>query len=103
MREKLVRDRIPDLIRQSGIQPRVRTASQEEMDSLLCAKVVEEAEELLRTGQTEEIVDLMEVIDRLLRHRGISRQTLERLRRDKVSARGGFEMGWVLMEEDSQT
>ncbi len=103
MREKLVRDRIPELIRQAGGQPVVRVASEEEMDTLLRAKVVEEARELFESGHTEEIIDLIEVLERLLRHRGISHVDLERLRREKVSERGGFERGWVLIEEDQQS
>jgi predicted HAD superfamily Cof-like phosphohydrolase len=45
---KLVRDRVPERIRAAGEVPFVRVASPEEMVGLLKAKILEEAEELLR-------------------------------------------------------
>ena len=45
MGEKLVRDKIPEIIREKGDSPKIRTASGEELDAFLRAKLVEEATE----------------------------------------------------------
>ncbi|NWF96836.1 MAG: nucleoside triphosphate pyrophosphohydrolase [Candidatus Thorarchaeota archaeon] len=102
-REKLVRDRIPDLIRSSGQTPVVRTALKEELDHLLRLKVLEEAEELFSSGSNEELADIVEAVLQLAKTRGISREQLDLIVAKKRADRGGFEMGYVLTlptEED---
>lgn len=96
MPEKLVRDRIPEIIRQNGGNPQVRTASGSEFDELIRRKVVEEAQELLNSGADEEIADVLEALEALLVHRFIDRATIEAARLKKRQDRGGFEMGFVL-------
>ena len=61
-KEKLVRDRIPELIRNSGDEPVVRKANQHELESFLLDKIVEEALEFKETGDVDELVDILEVI-----------------------------------------
>ena len=102
LREKLVRDRIPEIIRSRGAQPSVRTASEDELDQLMRTKIVEEAEELLSSGETEEIVDLLEVIDALIQLRSLSSTELDQLREEKNRARGSFKRGYVLLLDDSE-
>ena len=65
-------------------------------------KIVEEAEELLSSGETEEIADILEVIDALIQLRGLGRVKLEQLRAEKSQARGGFKRGYVLLLDDSE-
>jgi len=98
-----VRDRIPEIIRSKGTQPTVRTASYDELDLLMRTKIVEEAEELLSSGETEEIVDILEVIDALIHLRGLGRAKLDQLRAEKNHTRGGFERGYVLLLDDSES
>jgi len=102
LREKLVRDRIPEIIRSKGAQPTVRIALEDELDLLIRAKIVEEAEELLSSGETEEIVDLLEVIDALIQLRGLSSVKLDQLRAEKNKERGGFKRSYVLSLDDSE-
>ena len=97
-----MRDRIPEIIRSRGAQPTVRTASEDELDLLKRTKIVEEAEELLSSGETEEIVDLLEVIDALIQLRGLSSTELDQLREKKNRARGSFKRGYVLLLDDSE-
>jgi len=97
--EKLVRDKIPSIILKHGNNPRVRRANPEEIDYLLRQKAVEEAQELLASGSLEELADLLEVILALLKHRGVSWETLEEIRLRKQTARGGFDEGFVLQME----
>ncbi|NHI83655.1 MAG: phosphoribosyl-ATP pyrophosphohydrolase [Candidatus Thorarchaeota archaeon] len=103
MPEKLVRDRIPEIIRKTGEEPVVRIASQSEFDSLLRKKVVEEAEELLLSGKTEEIGDIVEALLELIRIRGLTWKEIEKIRETKTFQRGGFTKRFVLFQEDSDT
>ena len=96
MPEKLVRDRIPEIIRQNSGNPQVRIASGSELDKLIRLKVVEEAQELLNSGEDEEIADVLEVLDALIAHRSIDRMALEDARLRKRHERGGFSKGFVL-------
>ncbi len=94
--EKLVRDKIPDIIRKSGHEPRVRVAKDDELDYLMRQKIVEEATELLDSGSVEEIADILEIIDALVSLRGLRRDDLETLRKKKLDERGGFNRGLIL-------
>jgi predicted house-cleaning noncanonical NTP pyrophosphatase (MazG superfamily) len=94
--EKLVRDRIPEIIRKKGGNPQVRIASGRELDELIRLKVVEEAQELLSSGEVEEIADVLEALEALILHRSIDRATLEDARLKKREERGGFKKGFVL-------
>ena len=96
VREKLVRDKIPDLIRNSGGTPSFRVVENHELDYFIRLKVQEEANELLESGDDEEIVDLLEIIDALLMHRGFSREKIDEMKKEKAEKRGKFEMGFIL-------
>ncbi len=102
MGEKLVRDKIPDIIREKGDSPRIRIASGDELDTFLRAKLVEEASELLESGDMEEVVDIIEVLDRLIAHRKTDRAMLELQRETKKHFRGGFEQGIILSTDSDE-
>jgi predicted house-cleaning noncanonical NTP pyrophosphatase (MazG superfamily) len=89
--EKLVRDKIPEIIRASGLKPLVRTANGEEYRNLLRAKLTEEVQEFLDSDENaEELADILEVVLTLAREAGISQQQLEVIRVTKAAERGGF-------------
>ncbi|MFW9804022.1 MAG: nucleoside triphosphate pyrophosphohydrolase [Candidatus Thorarchaeota archaeon] len=98
--EKLVRDRIPEIIRQKGGDPQIRIATGTELDKLIRRKVAEEAQELLISGEDEEIADVLEALDALIEHRAMNRATIEEARLKKRLERGGFEKGFVLEMQD---
>ena len=103
LKDKLVRDKIPDIIRETGRIPKVRVASKDELDVLLREKIVEEAQEFLFSGDSEELVDIQEAIDALIRLRKTDPALLELQRHSKLLARGGFSEGYVLViEEESE-
>lgn len=61
---KLVRDRIPEIIRSKGAVPHIRALSPKEYRTALLKKLREEAAELAATGpekQLDELVDVLEV------------------------------------------
>jgi predicted house-cleaning noncanonical NTP pyrophosphatase (MazG superfamily) len=101
-KEKLVRDKIPEIIQNDGGVVELRVASGEELDFLLRQKILEEAQELLKEGTTEELVDLLEAIDALLYHRRIDDGMVAIHKHAKRLARGGFTKGYVVAFESEE-
>ena len=90
-RGKLVRDKIPQIIRDKGLEPVVYTASTEEYGRRLRDKLREEVEEFLASDDDpEELADILEVLYALAGHAGTDRQQLEQLRATEARNRGGF-------------
>jgi predicted house-cleaning noncanonical NTP pyrophosphatase (MazG superfamily) len=91
-RGKLVRDKIPQIIRSHGLEPVIYTADTEEYAVRLRDRLREEAEEFIASdGDPEELADILEVLYALARLAGIDRQQLEQLRTAKAEERGGFD------------
>ncbi len=96
--QKLVRDRIPEIIRNGGNDCRTRILTQEEYLSCLEQKLSEELNEYLQSGQLEELADLLEVMKALVAAKGSSWEALEEIRGEKEEKRGGFREK-ILLEE----
>lgn len=99
---KLIRDRIPEIIAATGKSCTTRVLSDEEYMIQLKAKCQEELNEYI-AGQTdteclEELADLLEVIYALARVHGASTRDLEAIRVSKAAKRGGFEKKLFLHE-----
>lgn len=93
---KLVRDRIPEIIRENGETPITHVAEGEEYDQWLGEKLVEEACEFAEDGTRDELADVLEVVYAVCEHRGIEWGEIERMRAEKADERGGFADGIVL-------
>lgn len=90
---KLVRDRIPEIIRRHGLTPVVRQADPAEYRSLLHAKLLEEAREVIAADDLSapgELADVLEVVAALAADLGIDLDEVHRLRDAKAADRGGF-------------
>ena len=87
---KLVRDRIPEMIEASGKGCAFETLSQDRYLEMLDAKLSEELAEYQESKALEELADLLEVIRATAAARGSSIEEVEALRIKKHSARGGF-------------
>ncbi len=97
---KIVRDRIPEIIEQSGSRAVTRIPGKEEIIGGLEVKLTEELTEYLEDHSLEEMADLLEVMHGILHHRGVSWEELERIRLEKKEKRGGFEQGiWLIATE----
>lgn len=96
--EKLVRDRIPEIIEAAGGRAETRTADGPQYRALLKAKLYEEAGEYAASADPQELADILEVVLALAAAHGLSPAELERMRADKAQARGGFGDGVVLRE-----
>ncbi len=98
---KLVRDRIPEIVAQSGLTAVTRALNDEEFVAALRAKISEEASELADAPEeeiAEEIADLQEVILALLAALRLSPDEIERVRRERAEARGAFATRTFLVE-----
>jgi predicted house-cleaning noncanonical NTP pyrophosphatase (MazG superfamily) len=88
---KLVRDRIPDIIRARGQLPVIRTAGTGEYRALLREKLAEETSEFLASADDpEELAEVLEVVRALACDLGVSPGALEQVRAAKAAERGGF-------------
>jgi predicted house-cleaning noncanonical NTP pyrophosphatase (MazG superfamily) len=93
---KLVRDKIPEIIEASGKKFETRVASKEEHAEFLEKKLHEEVNEFIEDKNLDELADIMEVVFGLARNLGYSEEDLNRKRDEKKEERGGFEEGIVL-------
>ncbi|MCP3776706.1 nucleoside triphosphate pyrophosphohydrolase [Paenibacillus sp. MZ04-78.2] len=90
---KLVRDKIPQIIESSGKQAEIRVLDDAEYIKMLSIKLHEELDEFIEAGELEkitELADLVEVVYAILEHKGISIEEFERIRQEKKEKRGGF-------------
>lgn len=94
--DKLVRDRIPEVIRAAGKKCEVSVVSGKEKTELLEKKLMEEVGEFLEAKNLEELADVMEVLFGLAEDLGFSEEDLVKARDKKREERGGFREGIVL-------
>ncbi|WP_247002415.1 nucleoside triphosphate pyrophosphohydrolase [Halosolutus gelatinilyticus] len=95
--DKLVRDRIPEIIEENGETPIVRTASDDaEYETYLVEKLHEEVAEYDESRDIEELADILEVIRAIREFDGLSDGDLADLRDRKADERGGFSERIVL-------
>lgn len=88
---KLVRDRIPEIIETDGKTCVCETLSDEDYLSLLDQKLNEELAEYQESKSLEELADLLEVMQAVVKARGWTLEELEQVRANKAAKRGGFE------------
>lgn len=95
---KLVRDRIPEIIRAGGNTCVTEVLSDEAYLTMLDAKLDEELAEYHADGHPEELADLLEVIYAAAKARGVTAEELDRIRAEKAQKRGRFEQRILLTE-----
>ena len=92
-RRKLVRDRIPEIIRADGAEPDYYIAGPAEYRRRLRDKLGEEVTEFLTADDAhapEELADVLEVVYALAADLGVDADQLEKIRKTKAAERGGF-------------
>ncbi len=96
---KLVRDNIPQIIKQDGYTPVTRILDDEEYLKELDKKLLEEVNEYLNDQNIEELADIYEVFLAILKARKIELEELENVRKAKVLKKGAFEEKIYLEKE----
>lgn len=94
---KLVRDKIPEILDGKGVRYEKRIASKEEYKEELVKKLGEETEEFLRAGSAEKLADVIEVIEALKKLSDY--EDVEEVRKKKLEERGGFSQKIILKGE----
>lgn len=94
---KLVRDKIPEILDAKGVVYEKRIATQEEYKIELIKKLREELEEFEVAGDVEELADIVEVIEALKLLPEYN--DVEKARKKKKEERGGFEGRIILKGE----
>jgi predicted house-cleaning noncanonical NTP pyrophosphatase (MazG superfamily) len=99
---KLVRDRIPEIIEKNGKRYTSKILDNQEYLQELRKKVYEELDEYIHSkSQAEtiaELVDVLEVIYALAEYHGVTIDEIEEIRKRKVEEKGGFKQKVYLME-----
>ena len=98
MKEKIVRDKIPEIIEEAGKKAIFEIVSVEDAIHGLEEKLSEELDEYLADRSLEEMADLLEVMHGILYLKGISWDELETVRLKKREERGGFEQRILLKD-----
>ena len=88
---KLVRDKIPEIITESGKTCEIEILSDEAYLQMLDKKLDEELAEYHKDQNIEELADLLEVLYAAAKARGYSLEELYQVRDEKQKSRGGFD------------
>ena len=95
---KLVRDKIPEIIVSNGKSCQTRILDHAEYIQKLEEKLGEELAEYLESKEPEELADLLEVIDAVILATGHTKEEILAIQAEKRATRGGFEKK-ILLEE----
>jgi len=98
---KLVRDKIPEIIQSDGnCRCETRILAEDEYLKELKAKLVEEMNEFLDSENVEELADLEEVLRGILDAKKVTYAEFEDIRKKKVEKRGAFKKRIFLIKAD---
>lgn len=95
---KLVRDRIPEIIQEKGQKSSSHIASDSEYWEKLKEKLGEEADEFCKSESEGELADILEVISAICKFKNINTDNLEKMKKEKKEKKGGFEKRIILEE-----
>ena len=97
---KLVRDKIIDIIEADGRIAKYRILDDNEYRQELNKKLQEEVKEYLEDNNVEELADIVEVIYGILNSMDVSIKEFEKIRTNKQEKRGAFEKKIYLEEAE---
>lgn len=90
MYNKLIRDKIPEIIEADGKSCETEILEDDEYLKMIDAKLDEELAEYHKEQNLEELADLLEVLYAATKARGYSIEELECMRAKKAEKNGGF-------------
>ncbi len=93
---KLIRDRIPEIIEKDGCSYKTRILKQKEYKQELLKKIVEESQEVLETNGNKrelikEIGDVQEIINYIIKTFNLDKKEIEKIRKKRKKSRGSFD------------
>jgi predicted house-cleaning noncanonical NTP pyrophosphatase (MazG superfamily) len=95
---KLVRDKIPEIIKEKDKVPIIHIADEKEYWDKLKTKLKEEADEFTQDSNKEEMADIFEVITAINSFKGWTIEEIVEVQKKKREERGGFENKIILDE-----
>jgi predicted house-cleaning noncanonical NTP pyrophosphatase (MazG superfamily) len=98
--DKLVRDKIPEILENKGIKSVSHVIEGEEYFTRLVAKLREEVEEFAADRNEEELADILEVLDTIIEEKGFTKEAIEEIRLKKLAERGGFKNKIILEQTE---
>jgi len=87
---KLVRDKIIDIIKAKGEKAVFHIASDEEYGIKLKEKLSEEVSEFNAAENEEEIADILEVIDAIMEYKSFNKEKILEIKEKKAAEKGAF-------------
>lgn len=102
---KLVRDRIPEIIKTEGARDvPVKILNDSDFEWWLRKKAIEEATELAEADSDshllEEIADVREILEELIRLKGFTTEQIQTVQTEKRQKRGGFDKRILMLSND---
>jgi predicted house-cleaning noncanonical NTP pyrophosphatase (MazG superfamily) len=97
---KVIRDKIPEIIADSGKKYCLKQLDDASFLAELEKKLIEEVNEYSESKDVEELADLLEVIYRISELRGVNSDELDEIRRDKGQKRGKFDSNLFLIDAE---
>lgn len=97
---KLVRDRIPEIMAQHNNNYEITTLTDTEYRQALLTKLIEEAQEIAQASPEDlpiEIADLYEVIDAILQANNLDHATIQAIQTERRLSRGAFTKRIILL------
>lgn len=95
---KLVRDKIPEIIKKKGEECKIRIADDKEYWQKLKEKLQEEIEEFKKDESIEEIADILEVLEAIAEYKKFDPEEIDRIKTNKAEERGKFK-GRIILDE----
>ena len=95
---KLVRDKIPEIIKKKNLIPMTHLANDKEYWERLKEKLLEETKEFIKESNEEELADILEVIDAVCKFKNFDKDKVEEIKKQKAEKRGGFKKRIILDE-----
>jgi uncharacterized protein len=95
---KLVRDKIPEIIKQKDKNPVTHIATEEEYKQKLHEKLKEEVGEFIKEPSEEELADISEVLDSIIVNNNFNKKNIDKIKEQKAKERGSFKDRIILDE-----
>ena len=93
---KLVRDKIPEIIEKDGLKPLIHTANDREYWEKLKQKLLEESKEFFKKSSEEEFADILEVLDAICEFKNFDQNKIKMIKKKKAEKRGRFSKRIIL-------
>ena len=100
---KLIRDKIPEIIKKSGWTPFIKTLDKKRFPKEIKKKILEEGKELMKAKNKkdiiDEIVDIQELLDILVFEIKTTKTEIKKQQKIKNKKRGGFKKRLFLIKQ----